>query len=225
MQKGQTVNYHRQGEPLLHPSLEKYIRWGVEAGVKPVISTNGLLLTQGKLENLLRSGLKHLVITLHRPASVQAFIMAVLYFKTHSIETYHFADRSRVHNDTAVFFAGKILDRHEEEIRALLDAYGADMTACEKYLQIMPTHTWAGNVAGTKHELSREKMARRQKNCYFIQRHVVNVRWNGTVVGCCFDSENENELGHIRDFAALQADLPRYHMCEHCDANWAVTGE
>lgn len=27
-QRGQTLNYHRQGEPLLHRELEKYIRWG-----------------------------------------------------------------------------------------------------------------------------------------------------------------------------------------------------
>lgn len=60
------------------------------------------------------------------------------------------------------------------------------------------------------------------KKCYFVNKHVVNVRWDGSVVGCCFDSENDNEIGHISEFANVKIDLSKYSLCKHCDANWAV---
>lgn len=221
--KGQTLNYHRQGEALLHRELEKYVRWGVEIGIKPVISTNGILLTRKRLESLYESGLRHLEITLHISESIDAFQMACDFFGEKKVKVVHFSRRHEKFERDVMFFAGKILDFTGEnqellkKIENLKEKYG-------EYLQYTPLHTWAGNVKGTRQEFSDTIVSDRRENCYFINKKVVNVRWDGSVVGCCFDSENINEIGHISKFNEIKIDLSKYHLCRHCDSNWAVNG-
>lgn len=107
--KGQTLNYHRQGEALLHKDLEKYIRWG-DIGTKPVISTNGVLLTEDRLRSLYNAGLRHLIITLHKKQWVEAFLMACQYFKNEKVEVINFNQRYNKTESDVMFFMGKILD-------------------------------------------------------------------------------------------------------------------
>lgn len=41
-------------------------------------------------------------------------------------------------------------------------------------------------------------------------------------MACCFDSENDNELGHISRFEDIKiGDFDCYGLCKSCDANWA----
>lgn len=226
--KGQTLNYHRVGEPLLHQQIVKYIRWGVEAGVKPVISTNGLLLTEEKLIQLYSAGLRHLVITLHTMRSLEAFLMCCGYFTENHITVKNFSERhvGDGGKDT-MYFQGKILEFPESEIQGREVRHSLDKIPekYRKYLQKTPVHTWAGNVPGTRRDFSDDIVIERQKHCYFIKRKVVNVRWDGSIVGCCFDMENDNVLGNIREYPHIQTDREHYRLCKHCDANWAVAQE
>ncbi len=223
MQEGQSVNYHRIGEPLLHPNVCEYVGYGVKLGkIKPNISTNGILLTETMLDNLYKQGLRRLLITLHTKKSVEAFKMAVDYFEKNNINVRPYEEMFSNNDEDVMFFAGKVLDFNSKNNRNWF--MELDMTY-EKYMsfiQYKDSHTWAGNVEGTRCDFEDDVVAQRQKNCYFINRNVVNMRWDGTIVGCCFDSENDNEIGNIRDFANLKIDLDKYNLCRHCDANWAV---
>ena len=224
--KGQTLNYHRVGEPLLHRELAKYIRWGCEAGIKPVVSTNGLLLTEQKLKELYSAGLRHLVITLHTIESLEAFLICCDYFKQNNIMVKNFSERHSTENDIDImYFQGKVLQFSEDEeqgkaVRNSLDGIPREYT---EFLTKVPVHTWAGNVPGTQKNFSDDIIEERQKHCYFIRQRVVNVRWDGSIVGCCFDFENDNVIGNIREYPHIQADLRNYKLCKHCDANWAVS--
>lgn len=226
--KGQTLNYHRVGEPLLHPKLCMYIQWGVDAGVKPVISTNGILLTEEMLVKLYGAGLRHLVITLHTMKSLEAFLRCCKWFDDNNIQVVNFSKRNAkeyIDNDNIMFFQGKVLDfpPEEEQGKCVRNALDSVPNEFRELLQMTPVHTWAGNVEGTKRNLDDVNILNHQKNCYFIKQHVINVRWDGTIVGCCFDFENENELGNIREYTLLNNSLSKYKLCKHCDANWAIS--
>lgn len=69
---GQLFSYHRLGEPLLHPKLLQYVQWASDRGIHPLISTNGVLLTEEIFLQLLDAGLRNLQITLHTTASTRA---------------------------------------------------------------------------------------------------------------------------------------------------------
>lgn len=222
--KGQTLNYHRQGEPLLHKQLEKYVRWGVEAEIKPIISTNGELLDVNRLEKLYAAGLRHLVITLHTEGSLKSYLNVIRWLEEKGVKTLHFSEHHKPLEEDVFYFAGKVLDfadgvEQSKEVRGKIESLGENE---KRFLQITPVHTWAGNVADKRQDFSDDIIKQRQTNCYFIQTPTINVRWDGTVVGCCFDSENDNEIGHILDFSDIIIDLSKYKLCEHCDSNWAV---
>lgn len=222
--KGQTLNYHRQGEPLLHKSLEKYIRWGCDVGVKPNISTNALLLTVEKLENMYNAGLRQLVITLHTKTSFDNFKNAYDWLIKNKINVVRYEDRLKKEEKESFYFQAKFLDFGENDdntnyIRSQIDTLGKEYLP---YVKVTKTHTWAGNATNAEKIEDLDNIYNKQSKCYFINQSVVNVRWNGTIVGCCFDSENDNEVGHIRDFNNVDIDLNKYNLCKNCDDNWAT---
>lgn len=220
--KGQTLNYHRQGEALLHKDLEKYIRWGVDIGIKPVISTNGVLLTEDRLRCLYHAGLRHLVITLHKKQSVEAFLMACQYFKDEKIEVINFNQRHKRTDSDVMYFMGKILDFDDSELGNMKALYTELESDFSELLSHSRPHTWAGNAGGYIGQVDEELCTRRRNACYFINQSVINVRWDGSIVACCFDSENDNELGHISRFEDIKiGDFDCYGLCKSCDANWA----
>ena len=64
--EGQTkyIYFHLMGEPLTHPALPDFVRLAVSRGFKPMITTNGTLLsTRGAA--LLNSGLHKINVSLH----------------------------------------------------------------------------------------------------------------------------------------------------------------
>ena len=80
---GQLFSYHRLGEPLLHPKLLQYVQWASDRGIHPLISTNGVLLTEEIFRQLLDAGLRNLQITLHTTASTKAYGMVARHLLAH----------------------------------------------------------------------------------------------------------------------------------------------
>ena len=59
------VYFHLMGEPLTHPDLPKFIEMASERGFKPMITTNGTLLSR-RGDEILASGALHKInISLH----------------------------------------------------------------------------------------------------------------------------------------------------------------
>ena len=221
--KGQIVSFHMQGEPLLHNDLEKYVRWGVESGILPTISTNGILLNNDRLASLWNSGLCRFLFTLHTPESVESFVKTYNWFVQHGIEilpTHSNREYYAANSDKPrVFITGKIIgegstDTRTEEVKEL---FSTIPKKAKQLIKHYPFITWLGNVSNAPlRDITLEEIKYNQDNCYFIQKGIVIMRWDGTVIGCCFDSENENEIGHIRDFANVRIDLKKYLACRHC---------
>lgn len=77
---GQLFSFHRQGEPLLHPDLLRYVKLASKKGLRPLASTNGILLTEDLFHKLLKAGIRNLQITLHSKKSVAANKVMAGYF-------------------------------------------------------------------------------------------------------------------------------------------------
>jgi SAM-dependent methyltransferase len=204
---GQLFSFHRLGEPLLHPKLVQYVRWTSDRNIQPLISTNGLLLTEKMLGDLIDAGLRNLQISFHTTASVEA---------------YGIAARTLLRNPALqkqLTLVGNALS-HYEKIPEWLDSCG--ITSEERrFIRNVHSHNWAGNVPGSRVSFPDDVVARRVANCYFIKNNIANVRWDGTIVACCFDSENENVIGRLEDFTSLSHQPANYSLCRSCDPNWA----
>ena len=204
---GQLFSFHRLGEPLLHPKLLQYVRWASDRGLQPLISTNGLLLTEDLFLQLLDAGARNLQITLHTTASTKAYGLVARYLLANP------AVQARL------TFMGNVLS-HYDKVPEWLDSCG--ITAEERrFLRHVQAHSWAGNVPGSRVAFPDDVVQRRVKNCHFITNNTASMRWDGTIVACCFDSENENEIGRLEDFVTLRHRPERYGLCRYCDPNWA----
>ena len=84
-----------------------------------------------------------------------------------------------------------------------------------------PVHDWVGNATNA-HGVHKRNYASPRGKCYFINKRVINVRWDGTIVGCRFDFNNENEIGNIRNYTNTNTSHNKYRLCEKCSDNWAV---
>ena len=204
---GTHFSFHRLGEPLMHPKLLDYVRWTRERGVTPLVSTNGLLLTQAILEALIEAGTGNLQITFHTSASVKAYALAARHLLKHP------------HLQQQIELVGNALS-HQTEVPKWLDHHRVTPDE-RRFIRDVKSHNWAGNVPGTRVNFKDDVVARRQKRCYYINHNVASVRWDGTVVGCCFDSENDNVIGHIQDYPKLAHKPLEYRLCRTCDPNWA----
>lgn len=71
--KERLIILHAFGEPLLHPQLEDFLALASKLDLFPGFSTNGLLLNEQRFENLAKSGLKWMCISLHKSESIDIY--------------------------------------------------------------------------------------------------------------------------------------------------------
>jgi hypothetical protein len=122
-------------------------------------------------------------------------------------------------NYNNITFHGNLLSSNHKAISWLksLGAKSDDLI----YVRSIGTHNCAGNVLCTKVEYSEDVISRRMTTCWHLSNNKCNIRWDGTIVSCRFDSENDNVLGTIDNYLNLKHTASSYSLCKYCDANWA----
>lgn len=62
-----TILFHVMGEPLLHPDLIDIVSYASSRGIETCITTNGSRLDENLLEELIRAGIRKIIISLQTP--------------------------------------------------------------------------------------------------------------------------------------------------------------
>jgi radical SAM protein with 4Fe4S-binding SPASM domain len=190
--KTQYIYHHLMGEPLIHPSLPRFIQMAVDAGFRPMLTTNGTLLdTRG--EPLLDKGLHKVNISLHsfegdRPDFHRQYIEKIAAF-------------SEKANQAGTIISLRLwnngFDNGKNQITLSL-------------LQEQLPGQWSENTRGyrIRDRLFLEWGDRfdwpdlnapnygNQVSCYGL-RHQFGILSDGTVVPCCLDSEGSIALGNV----------------------------
>jgi hypothetical protein len=207
-QPGQIFQLHGHGESLLHPKMLEYTRIVCESdkAFYTSLSTNGLLLTQVMLNELLGVGLQELFISLHVPASVDAFVRAVRTVR----------DYPRPIRLVATSFIGNKVVADYLDYLGVLNEVNAYMEPPTEYF------TWSGAVKGTRIEFPPNVVRGRIERCWFIVNNICAiVLWDGSVIACCYDFNRVNYLGHISDFPNLKHTPETYGLCKYCEPKMA----
>jgi MoaA/NifB/PqqE/SkfB family radical SAM enzyme len=190
--KTQYIYHHLMGEPLVHPGLPRFIEMAVQAGFKPMITTNGTLLpTRG--DALLGKGLHKINISLH------SFEGTTPQSHSHYLEGItKFAEKATA-DGTIVSL--RLWNSGCDE--------GRNDTALDFLRQMLPGQ-WAENSRGYR---IREKLFLEwgdrfawpdlnapdngpRVSCYGLRDHF-GILCDGTVVPCCLDSEGTITLGNV----------------------------
>jgi len=192
------------GESLLHKDIYRMIRYARDNDIRPLLNTNGTILVSKESRNkLLESGLEHITFA----------------FDGYNKETY---EKIRIGADYDKVVEGIIEFLKEKKKRNLKEPYvaittleiGEDCNKDEKkskkkfyeLFEGLPVdefiaktlHTWGGEVIGTD-DFTPPPL---DKNRFYPCSHLwstMSMRWDGTVVPCCFDYSNNYVLGNVKE--------------------------
>lgn len=200
---------HGLGEPLMHPNFLEYLEQIVERGIIPVVSTNGLLLDDdmiNRMLTILNMGEKsRVLISFHTRKSVEAWVRSMKWIEQHG--------------GTIEMF-GTILEHNEEDAECWLRECGIEDIKNNKNIRKVTSHSFAGNVAGRRSVYCDVETANRHRNCYYINRNLTDVAWDGRLKACCLDAEVSGEVGTIHDIENARINQNGYLLCHTCDPDW-----
>lgn len=208
--KEDVVSVHGIGEPLLHPKFIQYLEKLAELGINICVSTNGILL-----EGDLRKSTLDILTKLNKS------ILYVSFHTNKSVENWY-KTLSELQNypKNNLIFRGQILEHNEKEAVKWLNEIGIENPKEHPYIRYITSHSFAGNVLGRKKFYQEVEVKNRIRNCYFLRNRKVVVMWDGTIHGCCLDSDGEQKVGNIFEFEKITLNPAGYNLCRNCDPDW-----
>lgn len=181
------IKYNLRGEPLLHPKLSEMIVQAKDAGVIDIFfNTNGLLLTETKINQLIDAGLNRLTV---------------------SFEGYEkdFYEKYRVGSDYDKVVANvklfQKIKRDRDTDKPKIRVQTVRLPELEPFLPQYKQfwETIADEVTVTDLQGSKFPPAERSDwVCPFIFQRMT-ILWDGTMLPCDRDMEIKHPLGNVKD--------------------------
>jgi radical SAM protein with 4Fe4S-binding SPASM domain len=196
-----------QGEPFLHPDLYKMIKYSDENNIYTSISTNGHFLTSENSTKIVKSGLKRIIISVDG-ASQESYEKYRLGGKLNvvlkGIKNLTQAKKilkSKYPKIVIQFLAFSHNEDEISEIKSLskelsvdkLEIKSAQINQAENYHLIPKTEKYARyKKTGSKYNIK----SKLRNKCFRLWSTMV-ITWNGSVIPCCFDKDNNYKIGNI----------------------------
>lgn len=194
------ITLNKDGEPLLHPELTQMIKYAKDKGAAHKINfySNGILLSEAKSIELIKSGLD----TIH--ISIDAF----------SNETYKKIKNSQklevVEENVKklVELKKKFLSKiplvivkiiRTPETQAEIKQFINKWKGIANFIEIGEYHTWDGTLDNSSlFDQTDSTMRRKRYPCTFLWYNPV-ILWDGRVTTCCVDYQGKGVFGDIQE--------------------------
>ena len=198
-----------QGEPLLNPHFTEMVKMARSRNVFVSTSTNGHFLTDIKVNEVIKSGLNHLIISMDgtdQQSYEKYRVNGNLQLVTEGIHRLVEARKKAKSKSPFIELQFLVLRHNEHQMEEMREFYrksGADKLAF-KTAQVY-NFTTADQVIPTLKGKSRYKQnpdgsfasAKKLRNrCHRIWSSLV-VTWDGKVVPCCYDKNADHEVGNL----------------------------
>lgn len=194
--KTQYIYHHLMGEPLVHPLLPRFVEMAVEAGFRPMLTTNGTLL-DSRGDALLGKGLHKVNISLHSfeddgPELHRQYIEKVAAFAEKanadgtiiSLRLWNNGCDGGKNDATLALLQEMLPGRWTENTRGYRIRDGL-------FLEWGDRFAWPDLSAADNGP---------QVSCYGLRDHF-GILSDGTVVPCCLDSDGTIALGNVFQMA------------------------
>ena len=199
------VTLHLSGEPLLHPNIAAFVKILKKEDLNVTFSTNGVLLTREKCEELIDAGLDDLRIDFaaDRKRYEEIRKRAVWEVVHNNLLTLLELKKDRNILKPRLLIVNIDLAEDEERTNANLDNLRNMFKNYPAEIVNLESHTWAGEFARSKmgDPLFENVQAREERN-YFPCPHIFGsfvITWNGDVVPCCRDLKKDYVIGNIKE--------------------------
>ncbi|MDO8140143.1 MAG: radical SAM protein [Candidatus Brocadiales bacterium] len=194
------ITTNKDGEPLLHPELPQMIKYAKDkkAAYKINFYTNGILLSEAKSLELIKSGLD----TIH--ISIDAFTKET-YKKIKNSQKFEVVEENvkglvnlkEKHYSKTPLVIVKIIRTPDtqDEIKPFINKW----KGIADFVEIGEFHTWNGTLDGsnrfTPNNLSKGIT---RYPCTFLWYNPV-ILWDGRVTTCCVDYQGKGVIGDIKE--------------------------
>jgi radical SAM protein with 4Fe4S-binding SPASM domain len=205
------INYYFQGEPFLHPQFLDLIKEAKKHKIYTATSTNAHFITPQKAEEIVKSGLDRLIISIdgltqetYENYRVHGKLEKVIQGTTHIIEAKKRLKASTPH----LIFQFLAVKQNEHEIPEVFEL-GKRMGIDEVRIKTAQLYDYKN---GNPLMPENEKYARYKKqadgsytlkwktgnHCWRMWSSCV-LTWDANVVPCCFDKDAQHQLGNLSD--------------------------
>ena len=207
---GQWVGFNGLGEPMLNKNLSKYVSQVAGKGAVPFLNTNGALLDAAKLDDLMNAGLRHLTVSAHTKAGIEAFRMCIGRLGELGFMLSPFNNRDKPMDNTFYILQRIILSPQAP----ILPEQMQILAEYPHLTEIINAHNW-GNPIGKP--LGEEAIKRKMRQCKAVIMPTAIMRWDGEFIVCCRDTENTVKLGNINNYEQIVQDVKSYRaICQYC---------
>ena len=168
------------GESLLHPRIFDTVRYIKEKKKRPLLTTNGVLLTPNVMEEMVNSGLERVTISLDGFGETFTKVRGYDYNKIEKKIFDLIEIRDKKKSTMAIDINMVIFEETEKQVDEFIKK-------------------WRGIVDRVQIQPKIEFQGKRKTRCKEPWRGNVIVLWDGTVVPCCIDYEGEMNLGDANE--------------------------
>ena len=194
------ITLNKDGEPLLHPELTQMIKYAKDKGAAHKINfySNGILLTESKSLELIKSGLD----TVH--ISIDAFTKET-YKKVKNSQQLEIVEenvkrlvalKKKLQSKTPLAVV-KIIQTPDtqNEIKPFIHKWNG----IADFVEIGEYHNWDGTVNGSN-QSNPNKLSNgiNRYPCTFLWYNPV-IFWDGRVTTCCVDYQGKGVIGDIKE--------------------------
>ncbi len=175
------------GEPMLDKGLEDKIAYAKGKGLKTYIITNGSAITERRAYLLLQAGLDEMRVSFYGMGvdTYNAVMKGLDYSRTiESLMTF-LSVRDTLKVKTKIHLSYLVMPENEKDVQAFIDFWEPKVDAIE----VWKPHNWVDG----KDYRQREGL---KTTCGRPENGPLQIQWNGDVVPCCYDYNNNIVLGN-----------------------------
>ena len=212
------------GEPMLDKNLEDKIWYASDKGLRTYIITNGSALTDRRAYLLLQAGLDEMRVSFYGMGAdtYNAVMRGLEYDRTVKSLMNFLSVKKSLNVDCKVQLSYLVLPENNKDTQAFIDFWEPRVD----YIEVWKPHNF-GDGKDYRHRLGDKTTCGRPEN------GPLQIQWNGEVIPCCYDYNNQIVLGNafetpvmdilrgdkyedLRD-AHRRREFFRYSYCDQCD--------
>lgn len=197
------------GEPMLDRRLEDKIAYAHRKGLSTYFITNGSALTSKRSRKLIESGLSEMRVSFYgmRPEIYNAVMQGLDFDRTMKGILEFLRLRDEMQARTRVQISYLELEENKSDTQAFRDFWEPKVNAIE----IWKPHNW---VDGRDYRPLLDDS--HKKSCGRPVNGPLQIQWNGEVIPCCFDFNNQIILGNAFERPVLEIlNGSKYRLLRH----------
>jgi MoaA/NifB/PqqE/SkfB family radical SAM enzyme len=196
------------GEPMLDKRLEDKVAYATSKGLSTYFITNGSALTPRRSRKLMESGLSEMRVSFYgmRPETYNAVMQGLDFNRTLKGVLEFLRLRDEMKASTRVQISYLELPENKSDTDAFREFWVPKVNAVE---------IWKPHNFGDGRDY-RNRVPDQKTSCGRPENGPLQIQWNGEVIPCCYDYNNQIILGNAFEDGVLDIlNGPKYRLLRH----------